>query len=252
MAPPWPFLDWPTPIALAHRGGAAEHPENTMVAFDAAVKLGYTYLETDVHTTADGALVAFHDHDLDRATDCRGRIADMPYDQVRQARVQGEPIPLLADILAAWPNARVNIDAKHDACVPALIDVLDRTRAHDRVCIGSFSTRRAKRLRILTGGRVCSWMGRTELLRLRLNSVGLPSRPRSKAACAEAPVRQGSMSIVNQRFVDAAHARGLVVFVWTINDRAEMERLLDLGADGIFSDRPTVLKAVLSQRRQWT
>jgi glycerophosphoryl diester phosphodiesterase len=251
MRSPWPFLDWPTPIALAHRGGAAEHPENTMAAFDAAVKLGYTYLETDVHTTADGVLVAFHDHDLERAADQRGRISDMPYLELRQARVQGEPIPLLEDILGTWPDARVNIDAKHGACVPALIEVLDRTRAYDRVCIGSFSTRRATRLRNLTGGRVCSWMGRTELLRLRLRSVGVPV-PCGSTPCAQAPVRQGSMMIVNQRFVDAAHDRGLVVHVWTINDRAEMSQLLDLGVDGIFSDRPTVLKEVLTERGQWT
>ena len=174
----------------------------------------------------------------------------MPYLEVRQARVQDEPIPLLEDILGTWPDARVNIDAKHGAA-PALIEVLDRTRAFDRVCIGSFSTRRATRLRNLTGGRVCSWMGRTELLRLRLRSVGVPV-PCGSTPCAQAPVRQGSMLILNQRFVDAAHVRGHVVHVWTINDRVEMSRLLDLGVDGIFSDRPTVLKDVLCERGQWT
>jgi len=107
----WPFLDWPTPIAFAHRGGAREHPENTMVAFDAAVKLGYRYLETDVHTTADGVLVAFHDDDLAPVSDRHGRISRLPYAEVRQARVQGEPIPLLADVLDAFPHARVNASA---------------------------------------------------------------------------------------------------------------------------------------------
>ncbi|MDP9074015.1 MAG: glycerophosphodiester phosphodiesterase [Actinomycetota bacterium] len=249
----WSFLDWPTPIALAHRGGSAEAPENTMVAFEAAMKLGYTYLETDVHTTADGVLVAFHDHDLDRVSDRRGRISELPYVQVRQARVQGEPIPLLEDILGAWPEARVNIDAKHDACVPALVETIERTGAHSRVCIGAFSTRRAKRLRLMTGGRVCSWMGRTELFRLRLHSLGLPRRAHvPQTSCAEAPIRQGSLRMVDRSFVDVAHGGGVVVLVWTVNDRQDMEDMLDLGVDGIFSDRPTMLKQVLEQRGLWT
>ncbi|HVE47371.1 MAG TPA: glycerophosphodiester phosphodiesterase [Acidimicrobiales bacterium] len=247
----WPFLDWPHPIAFAHRGGAADHPENTMVAFSAAVGLGYRYLETDVHVTSDGVLVAFHDHTLDRVTDRRGRIAELPYSYVSKARVGGEPIPLLEDILGTWPEARVNIDAKHDAAVPALVDAVNRTGAHDRVNLGSFSNRRVERIRELTGNRVCTWMGSTAVIRLRLHSWGLPPPRRLRAACAQVPICRGRVPVVDRRLVEAAHRQGLVVHVWTVNERPVMERLVDLGVDGIFSDRPAVLKDVLTERGLW-
>ncbi|MEA2704712.1 MAG: glycerophosphoryl diester phosphodiesterase, partial [Actinomycetota bacterium] len=111
----WAFLDHDGPIPFAHRGGASDCPENTMRAFENAVNLGYRYVETDVHTTADGVLVAFHDDHLDRVTDQRGRICDLKWSEVGTARVAGEGIPLLEDILGAWPDVRVNIDPKHDA-----------------------------------------------------------------------------------------------------------------------------------------
>ena len=111
----YPFLDWPGPLAFAHRGGASEAPENTMPAFEHAVRLGYRYLETDAHVTADGVLIAFHDDRLDRVTDRTGVIAELPWSEVQRARVDGrEPIPLLEDLLAAWPDVRVNIDPKQD------------------------------------------------------------------------------------------------------------------------------------------
>ena len=96
----YPFLHWPGPLAFAHRGGASEAPENTMPAFEHAVRLGYRYLETDAHVTADGVLIAFHDDRLDRVTDRTGVIAELPWSEVQQARVDGrEPIPLLEDLL---------------------------------------------------------------------------------------------------------------------------------------------------------
>jgi len=220
-----------------------------MVAFASAVELGYRYLETDVHVTSDGVLVAFHDDILDLATDLTGPISEVPWSVVRRARVQGEPIALLEDVLGTWPEARVNVDAKADAAVPALVDVLGRTAAHARVCVGSFVDRRVDRLRELTGGRVCTWMGRREILRLRLASLGLPGS--GFAPCAQVPVRHGRWPVVDRRFVDAAHQRGVAVQVWTIDDRAEMERLLDLGVDGLLSDHPTLLKEVMVDRRLW-
>lgn len=246
----WPFLDWPQPIAVAHRGGAAERPENTMPAFAAAVALGYRYVETDVQATADGTLLVFHDHALDRVTDMSGDLGRLPYSTVRNARVQGEPIPLLEDLLGTWPELRVHIDAKHDLAVPALATVLERTSAHDRVCVGSFSDRRVSELRRLTGGRVCTWMGRRGILALRLASLGVPV-PRSRSACTQVPVRRGRLAVVDRRFLDTAHRRGVRVHVWTIDDAEEMRALLDLGVDAILSDRPTLLKEVFTERGVW-
>ena len=142
---PWAFLDHPGPLAFAHRGGAGDWPENTMPAFEHAVRLGYRYLETDVHATVDGVLLAFHDDSLDRVTDRQGEIAALPYAEVAAARVDGrEPIPLLEELLGSFPRARINIDPKHDGSVEPLIDVLRRTDAVDRVCIGSFSDQRLR------------------------------------------------------------------------------------------------------------
>jgi len=246
----WPFLDWPHPIPFAHRGGAAEWPENTMVAFSAAVGLGYRYLETDVRTTADGVLVAFHDDDLGRVADQRGPIGKASYDQVRRARVDGAAIPTLEEVLGAWPDVRVYVDAKDDASVAPLVAAVDRTAAHDRVCIGSFLDHRVARMRGLTDGRVCTWAGRKEVARLRLASVGLPAGAFVAGAC-QVPVRKGPVLVVDRRFLDTARRRGVAVHVWTIDDRPEMERLLDLGVDGIISNRPTLLKQVLTERGLW-
>lgn len=246
----WPFLDWDGPIPVAHRGGAAEQPENTMAAFAAAVALGYRYVETDAHATADGVLLAFHDHTLDRVTDMTGDIEQLPYARVREARIDTEPIPLLVDVLGTWPHLRVHIDAKHLAAAKPLVAAVERTAAHDRVCIGAFSDRTVSALRRLSGGRICTWMGRAEILSLRLASLGLPM-PRSVAGCTQVPVRQGILPLVDRRFVETAGRRGVGVHVWTINERDEMERLLDLDVDAILSDRPTLLKQVLADRGLW-
>jgi glycerophosphoryl diester phosphodiesterase len=221
-----------------------------MPAFEHAVGLGYRYLETDVHATADGVLVAFHDDRLDRVTDRTGVIAELTWDEVRQARLGDVGVPLLADLLGAWPEVRVNIDVKHDASVAPLVAVLDAAGAGDRVCVASFSGKRLDRFRALTGGRVCTATGPVDIGRLRLAALGFAGGSFA-AACTQVPVRQGPIVIVDRRFLDVAHARGLPVHVWTIDDPTEMERLLDLGVDGIMTDRPTVLKEVLVRRGQW-
>ncbi len=249
---PWPFLDHPGPLAFAHQGGGAEHPENTMVAFEHAVSLGYRYLETDVHATADGVLVAFHDDDLDRMTDHSGRIEDLPWSLVRQARVAGvHPIPRLEDLLGTWPEVRINIDPKHDAAVAPLAEVLRRTGAVPRVAVGAFSDRRLARLGALVGPGLCRSLGPFGVARLWLAARGLPTW-RLPAACVQVPVSTRGVTVIDSHFVEESHDRGLQVHIWTIDDPDEMRRLLDLGVDGLMTDRPTVLKAVLEERSQWT
>ena len=251
MAARFAFLDHPGPIPFAHQGGAGDWPENTMPAFENAVSLGYRYLETDVHVTADGVLVAFHDDVLDRATDRTGVVAELPWSEVREARVDGrEPIVLLADLLAAWPDVRVNIDPKHDAAVEPLAEVIEAAGATRRVCVGSFSDRRVRRIRGLLGPELCTSLGPRGVARLRSASYGVPVG-RFEAACVQVPPTIRGRALVDARFVQAAHDRGLPVHVWTIDEAPQMERLLDLGVDGIMTDRPAVLKAVLQARDQW-
>jgi glycerophosphoryl diester phosphodiesterase len=236
-----PFLDWPGPLAFSHQGAHFDGAtgENTMESFEAAVALGYHYLETDTHAT------------LDRLTDRTGAICDLPWAEVRAARVRDRHgIPLLEDVLTAWPDVRVNVDPKHDAAVDPLIELIRRTDSIDRVCVGAFSDVRLARVRSALGDRICTSMGPRQVRRLVLASRGLPGW-RFSAACVQVPVRHGPVTLVTDRFLAAAHRRDLQVHVWTINDAAEMRRLLDLGVDGIMTDRPDVLKAVLEDRGSW-
>ena len=245
------FLDHPGPIPFAHRGGAGDWPENTMPAFAGAVAAGYRYVETDVHVTADGVLVAFHDESLDRVTDRTGLIRELPWSEVAAARVDDrEPIPLLEDLLGSFPHVRVNIDPKHDSAVEALAETITRTGAIDRVCIGSFSDRRIAALQERLGPRLCTAGGPKVVARLRAASLGAPMGP-VPHQCVQVPVRAKGATIVDERFVRAAHRRDLQVHVWTIDDAEEMERLLDLGVDGIMTDRPSVLRDVLEGRGCW-
>jgi glycerophosphoryl diester phosphodiesterase len=248
----FPFLDWPGPLPFAHAGGALEAPANTMPAFEHAVRLGYRYLETDVHVTSDGVVVAFHDDDLDRTTDGHGLVGDQPWSRVSTVRVDGaEPIPRLDELLAAFPEARINIDPKHDEVVEPLAEVLRRSAAIDRVCVGAFSDRRISRLQGLLGPALCVSMGPKQVARLVAASRGLPGGGGVVAPCAQVPTDARRIPIVTSRFVAEAHRRGVQVHVWTIDDRSEMERLLDLGVDGIMTDRPQVLKDLLEARGQW-
>jgi len=248
----WPYLDHPGPIPFAHRGGAGELPENTMAAFQHAVDLGYRYLETDVHVTADGVVVAFHDDVLDRVTDRVGRIADLPWAEVKAAVVGGgERIPLLEDVLGAWPEVRVNVDPKHDASVRPLVAALRRLRAFDRVCVAAFSDRRLALVRRLTGDQVCTALGPRDIGRLRVAAWGARVSGPFAGACVQIPLRHGRVKLADRRFVNAAHRRGLPVHVWTVDDPATMAWLLDLGVDGIMTDRPRVLREVLEGRGQW-
>lgn len=223
-----------------------------MPAFEGAVALGYRYLETDAHVTADGVCLAFHDDRLDRVTDRTGCIADLSYAEVAEARVDGrEPIPLLEDLLGAFPEARINIDTKADPSVDAVAAVVERTGAIDRVCVGSFSESRLTRIRALLGPSLCTSMGPKEIAKLRGGSYGLPGTSSLAGQCAQVPHRVKGVALVDHRFVRKAHDLGVQVHVWTIDDPDEMHELLDLGVDGIMTDQPGVLKDVLISRGAW-
>jgi glycerophosphoryl diester phosphodiesterase len=218
-----------------------------MLAFEYAINLGYRYLETDVQVTKDGVLVAFHDNDLQRTTGKPGKISELPWSEVSKALVDGKaPIPLLEDLLGAWPEARINIDCKSNAAIDALIASLRRTKSLPRVCVAAFSDSRLKKLRRALGAELCSSLGPIELGLLRF---GLLRRPAAQAA--QVPVKEGPLTIVNRKFVERSHRLGLQVHVWTIDDAPAMERLLDLGVDGIMTDRPVILRQVLESRGLW-
>jgi glycerophosphoryl diester phosphodiesterase len=250
MAVPTDFLDHPTPIAFAHRGGAGHYPENSWRAFEHAVKLGYAYLETDAHATRDGVVVAFHDKSLDRVTDRTGAIAKLLVSEVAAARIDGtEPVPLLADLLGAWPDVRFNIDVKDSPAARPLADLIRRAAAWDRVCITSFSAARLRAIRRLLDRPVCMATSPVGAAALR---SGLPGRllrrsfARRSVHCAQLPIGMATAPLIRR-----AHDAGLQVHVWTVNDRDVMSSLLDLGVDGIMTDNTELLREVLVDRGQW-
>ena len=242
-------------MAFAHRGGDEVAPENTLRAFRAAVDLGFRYLETDVHLTRDGALVSFHDANLDRVTDHSGPIEDLSLAEVRKVRIAGtDPVPTFDELLEEFPDVRFNIDPKADASVVALAHALRRHGALHRVCVGAFSDDRLARLRSLLGDALCTAASPGEIARLLAASrvPGVRNRSaRPPYRCVQVPVRHRNVEVVTGAFVDAAHARGCLVHVWTIDEPTEMHRLLDLGVDGIMTDRPSVLRGVLEARGAW-
>jgi glycerophosphoryl diester phosphodiesterase len=246
--------------AYAHRGGALYRPnlhrENTRHAFQQAVDLGYRYLETDVHATADGVLVAFHDRVLDRVTDRRGPIALLPYAEVARARIGGhDPIPRLSELLAAFPDARFNIDAKSDAAVDLLAAVIAEHQASERVCVSSFSVARLHRLRRRLGPRVASAASSAGVAVNRF-LPWLTWALNSAAPVLQLPVaypfRGRMVTVLTPALVSAVHRAGKRVQIWTVDDAETMNELIDLGVDGIFTDRIDVLKDVLVQRGLWT
>ena len=247
----WAYLDHPAPIAFAHRGGALDAPENSMEAFDAAVRLGYRYLETDVHLTADGVVVALHDASLDRVADRSGAVADLTWAEVSGARIDGVgTIPRLDDLLTSFPRARFNIDPKSDAVLEPLLERLQASHALERVCIGSFSDRRVARAAERLGPSLCTSPGPRGIARLRAASVGAPVGAVT-GGCVQVPTRARGVTIVTERFIREVHRRKMAVHVWTIDDPDEMHRLLDLGVDGIMTDKPRVLREVLEARGAW-
>ena len=266
-----PYLDGPRPRAYAHRGwhvGELAGMENSLVALRRAAAEGYEYLETDVHATADGVVVVLHDSTLDRTTDGRGPVAAQPWAAVRTARVNGsDPICRLEDVLEELPSVRVNVDVKSDRAVSPVLDVLRRTGAWDRVCLASFSERRLTRLRAAGGARLLTSYGPRSAVALRVRSWVSPAppmprqpwsgtRPRlmirsAPGPLAQLPRRRGRLTVVDPALLRYARLAGIEVHVWTVDTASEMTELLDLGVDGLVTDRPDVLRAVLRDRGAW-
>lgn len=241
-------------IPMAHRGGAFLTAnlgiENTVRAFTNAVELGYRYLETDVHATRDGRVIAFHDCDFARVTDVHSALSEFTLAEVQQLRVGGrEPIPTLDELLDGFPGCSFNIDVKHAAAVRPLVECIRRHRAERRVCVGSFSRSTIRRFRSM-----------------------LPEVPTAASAAGVAAMAVGAMppggqvfqvplthyvgpvavDLVTPKNIRRIHDAGRKIHVWTVDDPTTMHRLIDWGVDGIVTDRPDLLKEVLRARGMWS
>jgi glycerophosphoryl diester phosphodiesterase len=222
-----------------------------MRAFEYAARLGYLYLETDARSTADGKVIAFHDAKLDRATERTGTVSRLPWREVRAARICGtEEIPLLEDLIGSLPENRFNIDLKDVGTARLINDTLRRTGAWDRVCISSFCGRRLVAAQRSLDRPMCLALPPAAAVSLRC--LGLPGEAlaarlaRLGVRCAQVPPR-----LATRGFIKRAHALGLDVHVWTLDTREEIDRALDLGADGVMTDRLVLLRDVLTERGQW-
>ncbi|WP_454855866.1 glycerophosphodiester phosphodiesterase [Promicromonospora soli] len=247
--------------ALAHRGFAhasagTEGLENSLAAFGAAVDLGYRYVETDAHGTADGVAVALHDESLDRTTDGAGLVAELPWSEVGEARIGGvEPVPLLEDVLGGWPGLRVNIDVKHGSGVGPVARAIEKTASWDRVCVTSFDADRRRATLAKLSRPVATSAGRSEIAAF-LAGVRIRVRPLTRRAlrhvdALQVPLRGGPITVVDGASIEAAHALGKKVHVWTVNEPDEMNQLIDEGVDGLITDRADLLKEILIERGLW-
>lgn len=245
-----PFLDRSGPIAVAHRGGSLEAEENTLAAFERAVGLGYDYVELDVHLTRDGQVVIHHDQSLTRMFGVERDIAQMTLaDLATLQTAKGATVPLLEDLLHAFPELRLTIEVKSDAVIAPLAEIITRHDALDRVCIGSFKPQRTLAARKLLGERLCWSPAHADVARLWATGWGLPLR--MDFPLVQVPSHWKGVPIVTTRMMQAAKARGIKVQVWTVNEEPQMQQLLDLGVDGIMTDRPSLLRRVLQDRKNW-
>ncbi|NND04216.1 MAG: glycerophosphodiester phosphodiesterase [Acidimicrobiia bacterium] len=255
-----PYLSLEHPIRFAHRGSRVLWPENTVYAFERAVAMGYRYIETDVRISKDGHVVVFHDETLERTTDSRGKVSDWHLDELRKLdaafhfdhegghplRGQGVRISSLADVFAEFPDVYFNIDLKGPNLEWPVADVIRQAGREDSVMIGSFVGLRTARFRRITNGAVATSAGPRDTIMMWAAS----RRGRFVRRPVEAyqiPFNYKSLPI-DQKYVDAIHNSGAQVHFWTVNEKPDMHRLLDLGADGIVTDRPDALNEVLAVR----
>lgn len=241
-------------IPMAHRGGALLPQnlgiENTLRAFRNAVELEFQYLETDVHATRDGKLIAFHDNDFSRMADIASSPTQMTFDQVREIRIGGtEQIPTLDELLEEFPEQRFNIDIKEHSATPLLVEALKRHAAHDRVCVGSFSSARITKFRKMLPHVPTS----AAPMSAGLLPMGIA---RTRGDVFQIPIRHKvlgvTLELITPKTVQAIHQAGKKVHVWTINDELTMHRLIEWGVDGIITDRPDLLKTVMRMRGMWS
>lgn len=251
---------------FAHRGGAALWPENTLEAFRGGIAAGCQWLETDVHMTRDGVIVTFHDHDLQRTTNGRGRICELTLAELRRLdagynfttdgrsfpfRNKGITVPTLAEVVALDPSVRINLEIKQarPPMVTQLWRFIDERGLHDRVLVASADADVVRQFRNLARGTVATSAGQREAFGFWLAlRAGVVDRLPIEYDALQVPIRFRGLPVVTRAFVEAAHRRGLQVHVWTVDELEQMRWLIDLGVDGIMSDQPARLVELVRER----
>lgn len=247
------------PIILAHRGGNEVAPENSLEAFADARQLGIRHIETDVHLTADGKVVVHHDPMIDRVYNGSGLIAQMTWDELKTyTNDHGDRIPLLSEALETFPDLYFNIDAKVPGVEGPLLDVVRQAHAENRVVLASFNERRLKWLREQSQGQIATSLGSQSVVRLvaaaksatKTRTWRIPGSHQGVVA-AQVPLSFGPVTVVDRRFVAAAHSHGLAVHVWTVDEIDDLNQLIALGVDGFVTNKPKYLRDYLIDRGLW-
>lgn len=255
-----PYLSLEHPIRFAHRGSRVLWPENTMPAFQGAFDLGYRYFETDVRISRDGVVVVFHDKTLDRTTNGTGLVSDWLFEDLRHLdaawsfgaedgyplRGTGVGISSLDELFATFPEVHLNIDLKGKGLEWPVAEIIGDHGRQNRTLIGSFVDRRIARFRRVTAGAVATSAGPSAVSAMWTASRRGRTIERPVVAY-QVPYNYRSLK-VDQKYVDAIHSSGAQIHCWTVDEATEIRRLLDMGVDGIVTDRLDILNDVMRER----
>ncbi len=255
-------------MVFAHRGGGGLLPENTLLAFEDSAKLGVDFLELDIHATSDGALVVMHDAAVDRTTDGRGKISEMTLDAAKKLdagdkfspddgktfpfRGKGVTIPTLAEVFDALPEMNFNIEPKQQtpSIIKPLCNLIRARKMTEKIIVGSFNQKVIDEFRAECPEIATSASPKEVSEFLALSKTGLSEADNPPMQALQVPEGLGELSVITRDFVADAHRKNLRVHVWTINDTADMRRLIDLGVDGIMTDYPDRLIKILGRASQ--
>ena len=246
------FLSPAAPRVFAHRGLVVDAPENTLLSFARAVAVGATYIETDVHASHDGVAIIAHDPDLVRVAGRKVRVDQLTVAELGRIDLgHGQSFCSLAEALDGFPETRFNIDLKHRAAVEPTVAAILRAGASNRVLVSSFDERRrAAAIRELPGV-VSSSSARRFVLALLGGKVGFSPALRGSLrglVAVQVPERALGLRVTTARMIRQLHGAGVEIHVWTVNDPKRMHELLDLGVDGIVTDRADLALEVVRSR----
>ena len=238
-------------MAFAHRGGTEFAPENTYEAFSSAVGIGYKYLETDVHPNADNKLMAFHDSSVDRVTNYKGKICNFTSSELKKIKVKEKfQIPFLEDLIESFSKSFFSIDMKSDQSVKPLIKLIKSMNAVDRVCFASFSQDRLDYVRDEFDNKCITSMGPREIIKTKISSI-INFKHKIIPKISSLPISRYRIKLLNKRHINFLKSLNIKVIAWTINDVEAINKLIDLGVDGIMTDNISVLKKILIKKNIW-
>ncbi|PFA68402.1 glycerophosphodiester phosphodiesterase [Bacillus sp. AFS015802] len=268
VAPPFLQKENERPLVIAHQGGKLLAPGNTIEAFQNAASLGADVIETDIHITKDGHLVTIHDPTVDATTDGHGYVKDYTLKELQRLdaaynfqdlkgdysyRGKHIYVPTLEEVFQRFPHMRINIEVKDDnpqerteEIVQKLMALIEEYDMEDKVLIASFDQNIINSFETYSKGRVATQGGKQEARKfVILHKLFLRNLYKTDVDAFQLPVQEGNFDLTQPILLSGAHRIGLHVHYWTINDPETMERLINLGADGIITDRPDLLLKIL-------